>query len=139
MTSLVKARTSYNLLPGIIKDRYWCDRFSWPLLFQKTCTFHISCFENMPRGRKQIRDMQWPDSWKVDNTGCQSWIAQNPCWKVVICLKSLLTASLGSSQMFSTGPQGHWSTRRSVAQPDSRGLKSSMCPLLSAEPVVWNT
>ena len=71
MTSMAKARTSYNLLPGIIKDRYWRDRFSWPLLIQKTCTFHILSFDNMPRGRKQIRDVRWwPDSWNMDNTGC---------------------------------------------------------------------
>lgn len=63
VTSTVRARTSYNLLPGIVKDRYWCDRFYWLLLLQKTCTFHILCFETMSRGRKQIRDIQWPDSW----------------------------------------------------------------------------
>lgn len=120
MTSMAKTRTSYNLLPGLIKDRYWCDRFSWPLLFQKTRTFHILSFDNMPRGRKQIRDVRWwPDSWNVDNTGCWIWIAQKPCWKVVICLKSLLTASLGSSQIFSIGPLGRWSTWRGVAQSDS--------------------
>lgn len=53
LKNMTKARTSYRLFSGMVKDRYWCGRLSWVLQFQTTCKLPILCFENAPRGRNK--------------------------------------------------------------------------------------
>lgn len=54
LTSRAKARISASLSPGTIKDKCWCCRLYWVLLLWTTCTFHVLCFHNTPRGRNKL-------------------------------------------------------------------------------------
>lgn len=137
MTSTVKAKTSYNLLPGIIKDRFWCDSSLWPLLLQKRCAFHILCFEIMPRGQKTNKGhaMTWllkggqHRLLKLLNTpAAKLWSVWNLSW---LLPWAFLKYSLRSHKV--TGPT------RSAAQPDSRTRERKSCSLLPARPMFWET